>query len=371
MAQLRKRDDREGKWFLDYRDVDGTRYRIDTGTKDKRVADLWLKKAEELVSQARLGIIPKVGRLDADVLAGREKKKDSLTLEEFKKQHEDRCRHDLELSEGTISIYNLAIDSFQRVAGNKFIDEITDEDVRRWKRALDKQGRSKTTLSIYHRQLRAAFNRSVKWKFTKANPFGMVEVSKGRQIEPGEKDMSYEEVRQLLKTIDENGEERFALYVRFILYTGCRRNEILFLLWENIDMENLCLKVRAQKTSKSLLLPINKALKRVLDEVELKGKGYVFQTESTSRGVKLKDQPWHKDWVTWHFKQFVMKAGLPGHYSLHSLRHTYATYLHQKGVPIDIIQKLLGHASPRTTSDNYDHSIALHFRAQADMVDFE
>jgi hypothetical protein len=35
------------------------------------------------------------------------------------------------------------------------------------------------------------------------------------------------------------------------------------------------------------------------------------------------------------------------------------------------VQKLLGHSSPRTTSENYDHSIAVHFRAQADLVDFE
>ena len=38
---------------------------------------------------------------------------------------------------------------------------------------------------------------------------------------------------------------------------------------------------------------------------------------------------------------------------------------------MDIVQKLLGHASSRTTSENYDHTIALHFRDQADLVDFE
>lgn len=71
------------------------------------------------------------------------------------------------------------------------------------------------------------------------------------------------------------------------------------------------------------------------------------------------------------FEKYVLAAGLSAHYSLHSLRHTYATYLRTKGASLDIVQKLLGHASSCTTDDTCDHSLALHFRAQADLVDFE
>lgn len=109
----------------------------------------------------------------------------------------------------------------------------------------------------------------------------------------------------------------------------------------------------------------------MLVQIGLEEEGYVFQTSSGSRGAKFKEQPWHESYVTHAFKKHVLAAGLATHYSLHSLRHTYATYLRQRGVPLDIVQKPLGHASPRVTSDSYDHSIALHFREQADMVDFE
>ena len=47
MAKLRPRSDRGGRFELDYMDIDGSRYRINTGTSDSKVADLWLKKAEE------------------------------------------------------------------------------------------------------------------------------------------------------------------------------------------------------------------------------------------------------------------------------------------------------------------------------------
>ncbi|MBT5874227.1 MAG: site-specific integrase [Candidatus Latescibacteria bacterium] len=80
-------------------------------------------------------------------------------------------------------------------------------------------------------------------------------------------------------------------------------------------------------------------------------------------------QPWGPDGVTHKFKTEIRKAGLPESYSLHSLRHTYATHLQEKGVPRDIVQKLLGHSSPVTTGI-YDHSEALHFREYADKADF-
>lgn len=370
MAKLHRRPDRGNRLELDYVDVDGRRYRILTNTSDRKIAELWLRKTEERLSQAKLGLIEKVGRIDADVVAGREKKRQSLRLEEFMAEYESRCLHDLELARNTIALNNLAMRSFIGVVGSKRLSDLTDEDVRNWKRALDAEGRSRTTLSMYHRQLRAAFNRGVKWGLSEENPFSEVEVSKGAQKEVEGKNMSYDEVRLLLKVIDES-DRQFGIYVRFVTYLGARRNEVLFLRYEDIDLTNTTITIRSQKTGKTLVLPINRALKRVIDGMELKEKGYVFQTQSGGHKAKFKDQPWHEDFVTHAFKKYVRMAGLPDHHSVHSLRHTFATYLRKKGVPLDIVQRLLGHASSRTTELHYDHTAALHFRAYADLVDFE
>jgi len=373
MAELRKRADRGGKWFLDYRDpTNGRRYRVDTGTRNKRHADLWLRKAEDLISQARLGLIPEVGRIDADVIAGRKREEaPPLTLSEFRAVYEDRCRHDLEQAEKTIETNNLAFASFIRTAGDRRIDEVTDEDVRKWKRRLDREKKSKTTISMYHRALRAAFNRAIKWKLADNNPFEIVEVASWKKRDGREKDMEYDEVRLLLTAIDEEGEERFGQFIRFLLYSAARRNEILYLKVEDLDLQAMTMRIRSEKTDRDLDLPINKALRRVIGAMRLPVSGYIFTSKSTMWGKEKDKRPWNKDWVTHRFKWYIRKLGLPESYSLHSLRHTYATYLRKRGVPVDIVQKLLGHASSRTTSENYDHSIALHFRAQADLVDFE
>jgi len=51
------------------------------------------------------------------------------------------------------------------------------------------------------------------------------------------------------------------------------------------------------------------------------------------------------------FKKYAKKAGLPEHYSIHSLRHTYGTLLYKRsGHNLRMVQKQLGHNSPVTTA---------------------
>jgi site-specific recombinase XerD len=50
------------------------------------------------------------------------------------------------------------------------------------------------------------------------------------------------------------------------------------------------------------------------------------------------------------FKKCIRKAGLPGHYSIHSLRHTYGSFLYKSsGHNLRLVQEQLGHSSIRTT----------------------
>ncbi|MBN1971174.1 MAG: tyrosine-type recombinase/integrase, partial [Candidatus Delongbacteria bacterium] len=54
------------------------------------------------------------------------------------------------------------------------------------------------------------------------------------------------------------------------------------------------------------------------------------------------------------FKQALRSAGIKKDVGIHSLRHSYATHLHENGLDIRYIQELLGHRSTRTT-EIYTH----------------
>jgi integrase/recombinase XerD len=54
------------------------------------------------------------------------------------------------------------------------------------------------------------------------------------------------------------------------------------------------------------------------------------------------------------FNAVVRQSGIPQDASIQTLRHSYATHLFEWGVPLRVIQELLGHKSPSTTA-RYPH----------------
>ena len=361
-----------GKYELAYIDVDGRRYRINTDVRDKKIAEVWLNKAEELISLAKLGIIEKVGKITREVVAGREAPAQSerLRLDGFEKKYLERGEHDLELAPKTLEVIQNAFASFRSVVRDSYLDTLTDEDVRRWKRKLTDMKRTKSTIAIYQRALKTAFTRAVKWKMTSENPFANVEMPSSRGEQKPKKSMSIEEVQLVLSVIND---PMFKRFVEFLLYTGCRRNEVLYLKREDLNLEERTLTVHTPKTHRQLVLPINRALMRIIEQMHednrLPESGYIFRSYSNRRG-REKEVPWHPSSVTHMFKDYLRLAGLSEDFSLHSTRHTYVTYLRSKSIPQDVVQRLVGHLSPATTQV-YDGSVALHFRDIADLVDFE
>ena len=65
-------------------------------------------------------------------------------------------------------------------------------------------------------------------------------------------------------------------------------------------------------------------------------------------------------------KRICKRAGLE-YYGLHSLRHTFASRCFQKGVPVEIVSKILGHSSPMITTKVYIH-IMPHMKKDAVLV---
>ena len=75
---------------------------------------------------------------------------------------------------------------------------------------------------------------------------------------------------------------------------------------------------------------------------EQEGDEYVF---TSHRGGRI-DPP---DYLSWAFMTFRRRAELPEHFSFHSTRHTFGTWLAERGVPVTVIQSLMGHSSVTTT----------------------
>ena len=64
----------------------------------------------------------------------------------------------------------------------------------------------------------------------------------------------------------------------------------------------------------------------------------------------------------------LQKAGVRGA-SLHSLRHSNATNLLSKGVPVAVVSARLGHADPSITNRIYNHALPTDDKRAADEWD--
>jgi integrase/recombinase XerD len=115
------------------------------------------------------------------------------------------------------------------------------------------------------------------------------------------------------------------------------------------------------KGGRDRIIPMGRRLRALLAELVLleglEPKSFIFYATRANDSVskRTRHQPvgegtFHRWW-----KRCLDDAGVR-YRTPHTARHTYATMWRRKGLSIDEIQLLLGHASIQTTSDLYVHT---------------
>ena len=139
--------------------------------------------------------------------------------------------------------------------------------------------------------------------------------------------------------------ERDCLLMKCMYFLGLRNSEAQGLTIQEIDLINGTVKVVMGKGKKDRYVPIPAGFAEEL-------KGYIGQTREgllfpgRSKG-KLSDRH-----IRRIVKFYAKKAGVrkPEEIHPHTLRHSYATHLQNSGVPLNIIQNILGHERIETTT---------------------
>jgi integrase/recombinase XerD len=137
---------------------------------------------------------------------------------------------------------------------------------------------------------------------------------------------------------------RDVLLFTIFITTGCRISEIINLRVQDIYWEDNTIFLPKTKHSQSRTIPLRSGLacciKTYCLQSNLKSQDNLFNlTRSEIRKI---------------FHEFLMKAQLPI-VNIHSLRHSFATFMSESGTDITVVQQLLGHSDLFTTKD-YFHS---------------
>lgn len=144
------------------------------------------------------------------------------------------------------------------------------------------------------------------------------------------------------------------------LSLGTRRGELMDATIPDVDLELLQVTLRKTKNGKPRTVPINSLALQVFEAM-----GVPERKRRKDRGVLFPDVT--PEQVSMKFIRACRVAGVEN-FSIHSLRHTYASFLRLNGADLFDIQKLLGHSDPRMTQ-RYTHLSSAHLAAAASRLD--
>jgi integrase/recombinase XerD len=220
-------------------------------------------------------------------------------------------------------------------------DQISEEELRQYFLFLinDKKV-AESTFRIHLYGIRFFYERTLK------RPWPVFDLVRPRHIQKLPVVLSLREVRFLLALV-EHPKARMCL--QLIYACGLRLTEGTRLQVSDIDAQRMLVQVHQGKGGKDRLVPL---APRVLELLRTywqrqRPRPWVFPARDGS--APLSPTSLQKT-----FKAVVRLSGIPKDASIHTLRHSYATHLLERGVSLRVIQELLGHRSPRTTA-RYTH----------------
>lgn len=287
--------------------------------------------------------------------------KQELTFEKFAQRwFEDYVEPNNKYSEQLAKHYVLR-SSLIPFFGRFPIGQIKTHDVERYKAQQVKEGFSNKTIRNRLTILNKCLTTAYEWlELAGVQP----KIKWPKCIPPKTDYLSPEECEVLLSHAHEATHEMILMGLR----TGMRQGELKGLQWSSVDWQNRSVAVRHSQDDyrKVLVAPKNYRERHIpLDSdvyETLRGRksatGYVF--------LNRNGRPFTNDSMNYAITKLCKEAGLRK-IGWHTLRHTFASHLAMRGVPIPAIKELLGHASITTTM-RYAHMAPSTLRAAIDML---
>ena len=247
--------------------------------------------------------------------------------------------------------------------GKLRLNEVRRADLDKLVTAWSAEGLAKSTVNNYLAHVQSLFSVAKKWGLVEVlPPFEYLKVTREEV-----RFLSEDEARRLLAVIADPGWRSMA----FIgLRTGLRIGELRALRWSDVKLERASITVNqtapglpglepnSPKGNASRDVPLSpEALAVLLARREEHATGYVW---ARMVGHKRIGNMWRSAPGTMHaMERFAKLGGFVDHrgkadIGWHTLRHTYASWLVMRGVPLRVVQKYMGHSSIVQT-ERYAH----------------
>jgi integrase len=217
-------------------------------------------------------------------------------------------------------------------------------------------GLSPRSVEIIHATLHKALKQAVAWTLIPRNVSESATPPRATRREIAH--LSQEQTRALLEAAKDDRLE--ALYVLAVT-TGMRQGELLGLQWKDVDLDRGTLKVNRSVYEGVVCPPKTDAGRRTIrlsqtavDALKRHRRKAASNRFSEWVFPNAKGTPiGHQNLRNRSWKPLLKRAGLPHSVRFHDLRHTCATLLLSRGVPVKVVSEMLGHSDVAITLSVY------------------
>lgn len=271
----------------------------------------------------------------------------NITLGEFLEQIYLRDKNN-SLSETTIKTYQTITNMIKELKDKRMVD-ICYQDITKQIHVLTEKysiGTINRCISI----LKLLINHAVKHKILKENPAKQISYIKDKRVEK-RISLDNDTYNKLLNALKPK-EKIVHLYILVAMQTGMRKSEIAGLTWQDINFEENSIKINKQYILNKFAPVKNKYGNRVIPIPKTLTALFIY-LKRKQNPQDYKSRIFHKGCSAGYPNQ-IMRKIIGKKYSMHSLRHTYATRLLSHGADIKTVSALLGDTVP-TVIENYVH----------------
>jgi len=269
-------------------------------------------------------------------------------------------------AEGYESIYHSRLKS---ELGLVMLKDLKPAHIQKYYADLQASGKTSSTARHHAMMLHRVLEHAVKWQLLPRNPADAVTPPKNRHIEMKTLDESQAEL-----ILNEAMNTPYYTLFALALHTGARRSELLSLRWQDISFPGAELSIsrsmhrllngefiyRNTKTVKSnrsvALSPMTcQMLRHHLDnEMAQCSQLKIPFTNERLVFCRWNGEPLIPHTVSQAWRRLARRLGIKDIH-FHSLRHTMATLMLERGIHPKIVQERLGHSSIAITMDTYSH----------------